>query len=840
MVMGVTSRLFAFVRFLYFPDEFILYGDVVVRTLFTLYYLPMMAVAVALTHSVLQSMVYSTIIPLTLELELLSLPQTLLPTSRDDDMTDLERRWFSAWMDLIIKLIPCCALGGAVVVIGHKVTNAIGEAMIDCFSKVDDKDYPLLSARLEFVLQKESRRQVFAASLCVLFIAFGAAFYSDYLLVWTSRNGEVLIAAWAIIFSQAIFVISTSLSTFNRNSTPNLRFYKHFVGPWWKSSIHRIRHLSMEMVLCCGIYWFLRRGVVDSMAHCVEVLLYLNIPHLFGFLVLSITQATARMLQSLIWLNRHRVEFPSILLLVAPQQALITFSFWCFQRHPFAVCLLSGLTIVLWSRGIELLRQFDTFGEGSSVVWRERDSGKRIPPYIAALLEDAHERRQPVPSMVSLDFSLDLAAMTMKVRNRNTTVSIERIDSPQPPRGGGSIRSLAFFAFACPRLFTMQSGVAFGGKRFGNVRVLLRTFTISLLLVFVFIVAGVVAQAAFPALRPLPVRVSLDGPDRLVIDHYLVELDLKRQSSSHDHGSGESVLLDDAYPGLCRKEVSRVNMWELAMLSTVVYVSSFDDQARILSFLHDPASFDWESRERYPNVLGVWNGFMEFFSPRRNATVVAVRGTDFTSFADALQDVNMFFEVALYHTLSSIVPGAALLPEELVSDFILLASGIESIGRTHSWPLGPSGRAERAPNMDYHILVQEYVSLISSLGETIVVTGHSLGGAIAQLVGTRLGLPSVGFSSPGLKLSHRKFGVELNELHKYTTTVVSSNDIVPLIGGQVGDVHHTECPASRRELCHAMENMVSTLWSACPSLRSSFPHIRVAHSSSFVAGREEG
>jgi lipase ATG15 len=771
-----TKGLIAVVKFLYFPDEFIVYSDVLVRSLFTLYYLPIMAVAIALTHSVLQSIVYSTIVPLSWDLEVLA-----NAAAAAGDRGEYGVKWFQLWSDLLVKLIPCCGLGGAVIVIGHKATNAVGEAMVDCFSKIDDKDYPLLAARLEFVLQKDSRRKTFALAFLLVFAAFAGAFYSNYLFVWSVRDTEVLVAAWAIIFGQAGFVAVTALATYDRNVTS--RFYKHFVGAWWKRMIHRIRHLSIEMVICFGVYWMFKRGAVDTVALCVEVLLYLNIPHLFGFLVLSFTESSARMLQSIFWLHRHPVEVPSIMLLVAPQQTMILFSLWWFKFHPVAICLFTGLTFLLCSRAIQLLRQFDTFGDDGSVLWKERESGERIPPHIAALLEDAHERRHPAPSMVSLDFSLDLALMTMKVRNRDDAISIERIPSPNP-RGRG-LRSRNFFAFAFPRLATMQSAAAYGGARFRNVRVFLRTITITLLLAFVFIVAGVIAQAAFPSLRPLPVKVIEHG-HRLVVDHYVVQLEFGRMSGESASLAEPSEDARNAYPALCRRNIRGANSWELAVLSMVVYVSTRSDREKILNFLYDANSFDWKLTEHASNQhqvdpSGVFSGFVDFFSPRRNLTVVSVRGTDFTSFADVLQDVNMYFEVSLYHILSSIVPGAALLPEELVSDFILLGSGAESTGRSYHWSFGRKSPTDFDVLANYYDVVENYVAkLVNASGRNhVIVTGHSLGGAVAQVVGTRLGIEAVGYSSPGLKLSHRKFGVSLSDLHKFTSSVVSSNDIVP-------------------------------------------------------------
>lgn len=53
-----------------------------------------------------------------------------------------------------------------------------------------------------------------------------------------------------------------------------------------------------------------------------------------------------------------------------------------------------------------------------------------------------------------------------------------------------------------------------------------------------------------------------------------------------------------------------------------------------------------------------------------------------------------------------------------------------------------------------------------------LLTGHSLGGGVASIVGARLQALAVVFSSPGVVLSRRKFGLSLKSVSQYVVNIV--------------------------------------------------------------------
>ena len=979
----LVRRSLRVLRFLYFPDEFILYSDIVVRSIFTLYYLPIMALVVAATHSVLSMIVYSLIVPMVRGME--------LEVTAKEERGETTPYYFGsvtwALVAVSVKVAPFATLGAGAAMLGHKASNCVGEAMTDAFSFYDGRDYPLLVSRLLFLFETRARLHIFSATLVSVLLLVLVTFFTDTFVNWSSRSREVLFISWLIISSQLVFILGTAVFrvTFEGGYTRTLSrlkaaaagsgrkffdalvqspalspqsltspiedfplfdrggatvndayvddanqqpFINFFTDAWWKTSISRIRHFAMELSVLSFVVLLLTRGFLDAMRTTVEVLMYLNIPHLFGFCVLSIAVAVTRVLQSFKWLSRHRgYALAPIIHIVSVYQALLLYAAVYFFPSSVVLVLSGVMSVLLWARGIDLAREFDVGGTGGRVLWQEKMTKKPIAPGFAVMLEDAFERGKSAPAIVSLDLRADVQAMQLLPR-KEAPRDIERIVAAEATKK--TLSCAGFYFFAVPRLFTLQSSASFTGRRFRNVRVFLRTFQMTLLLVYMLLVGGMVLQAVFPTLRPLPVRVvetsTFAVNDSITIDHTVVQLtlvgrgeqgpiqvegsekgspdfvdafeqhetsfgaawgnteDCMLQGTSGAHGAlcgaGSPAQRklhplpiradeEDLYPGLCAKEYfGFLSAWELSLLSDAPYLFSPGDVDRLLGFMNKNMGTDWVAmprlsskcsahqyrRDAGTNSKGAaplidWNGYLEFHSAKRGVSVIAVRGTDLTSFMDMLQDVSMFFEVALYHVMSSIVPGAAILPTSLIADFIRAAAMAEQITHASSWRelLRRSGVKHSSglqePNCfyshyrrDYHVDVYNHILQRSEElaaeddhkpnATRLILVGHSLGGSIGHVVASKLDVPSVAFSSPGIVLSRKKFDVPLRQIHKNTMTVVSSHDIVPTIGGQGGEIHHVECMATRRELCHAIEFMIGSIWHSCASVRNKFPGIR--------------
>ena len=144
------------------------------------------------------------------------------------------------------------------------------------------------------------------------------------------------------------------------------------------------------------------------------------------------------------------------------------------------------------------------------------------------------------------------------------------------------------------------------------------------------------------------------------------------------------------------------------------------------------------------------------------------------------------------------MPGGASLPPSLVADLIQLTALVHLPPSAHaaagalddwgtparaaavaaSWEEGPAAApvpVAAGGRRFYHDAVGEAVAALLAAPDEppLLLTGHSLGGAIAHVVGARWQVPSVGWHSPGVMLPRRKFGLTSGRINQWTTRRVA-------------------------------------------------------------------
>ncbi|ORC93521.1 uncharacterized protein TM35_000013980 [Trypanosoma theileri] len=867
----------------FFPERFISYIDPFVRLIFTLYHLPFIALIVAITHSELERIVWVLIVPVAQEMEKQPYNSSHMET------------FLLGLYDIFRSISPFFTLGLAVATVGHKVLNSVVETMVDAHCTHCGKHYPLLAARLAFVMENKERYTIFLVVFFLLVSIVLSILHTNILLVWTVREPIVMTSLWCIIAVQFCFVVGSFLS--HKSLPPkvlewreldvvgDVTFTRYICDVWWRTYIQYMRYIAVEMVIAIAGISLFYRGPLYVLSSSLELAMYLNLPLLVGHAVLSISTTIMNLQCSFRWLRRHFDVILPVLLLAFPYQIMLLQSMFFFRNHWRTVFILTGVSVLLCGRAVDLVREFDVSKYGS-VHWKRVKDESLLPPYLSILLEDAYERKTTQVGVVSLDMFIDMKGMM--IYSKDEEIPVKRIQVHPYGNGKSFLRNPRFYTYTVPRLLSVQSSGYIAGEYFRKARSFLRHVTSLMLILFTGLVCGMLLQAAFPQLRPWPVRIySTENKDALLLDHIVVRMGLFSSSSSSSSQKGAMIsnlpyisssrespfsafmwnnvnntnnisnnisnntnnitlLGDDWYPSLCTRSFYDVSIWEISLLALAPYLFYEDDVKELLQFMSMHMGTDWRIRERHgTDCISTdssrkptgWDGYYEFYSAKNDLSVISIRGTDMTSFKDLLIDVNIYFDVVLYHILSNIVPGAVILPSEFVADLLRLASiPASSKQRIESWKSLTKSQnsslrfcANNNYGRDFFVDVYNHLSYIGTRPNPpkhVLLTGHSLGGAVASIIGSQMGIKAVGFSAPGIALSRKKYNIDLWRIHKYVVTVISSHDIVPMIGGSGGEEHHVECLAKTRELCHAVEFLVGTLWRSCESIRSRYPLIK--------------
>lgn len=182
---------------------------------------------------------------------------------------------------------------------------------------------------------------------------------------------------------------------------------------------------------------------------------------------------------------------------------------------------------------------------------------------------------------------------------------------------------------------------------------------------------------------------------------------------------------------------------------------------------------------------------------------VVIRGT--ATDRDVAQDGLLWQEAAILQLLGAVGPYGSW-PVSVKRGFIGVIAFIERAFHVN---------AELSYATDTVAAVAALMAALPANFST-AVTGHSLGGGLATLVGQRLGLKSISFSGPGVQMSATKFGLPPQLELGLPLTVMPAHDLVPLIDTQVGAVQGVRCLGSDSPLdCHSIERTCCELRRAC-------------------------
>jgi len=195
--------------------------------------------------------------------------------------------------------------------------------------------------------------------------------------------------------------------------------------------------------------------------------------------------------------------------------------------------------------------------------------------------------------------------------------------------------------------------------------------------------------------------------------------------------------------------------------------------------------------------------------PAAKTCVMAIRGTH--TYADATADGDMWSAVKGMHLVSGIIPIMNLLPRVIVQQLCRDFDLKYWLGISQVW--------------DYIVdFAQDAQDECDEKGYELIVTGHSLGGGLAQIVAGQLNVEAVGWSPVGVLYDLAHFELDLYMSMRNVFNIVPEKDEVPRTDVQIGASQDIACSSRSRVACHSMDRTACELIMSCGDARGRTHH----------------
>ncbi|KAI8903510.1 hypothetical protein EDD86DRAFT_195777 [Gorgonomyces haynaldii] len=247
-------------------------------------------------------------------------------------------------------------------------------------------------------------------------------------------------------------------------------------------------------------------------------------------------------------------------------------------------------------------------------------------------------------------------------------------------------------------------------------------------------------------------------------------------------------------PQVCQMRIGNLSVYDMAILARSSYAPDPKLAREYYNWTQYPTLNSFTAGEGDDNPSRL-TSFQEFNSG--NLVVISVRGTK--SVDDAFQDLYLYAASISLTASSHLGTLTSLWPTETVAYMVHLMGSIGRGGKT----------------LSYYESVEERAKLRLKQNKQVILVGHSLGGAIVGIVGSRLNIPAVGFSAPGLGYQTIAYGFTEEQLQSNYVNIIPVRDLVPQVDLQMGLLQYVPCYAGQPLDCHKIARLITTLQSMC-------------------------